>query len=452
MAKRLTLPEGLLSSADYGRDEVDGFAKWRCLLRSLSDIGALGMHDDIPRIERLLAVAPSFEALTDRHHSLSTRGRVVRRHVLGALEEAARAMPSGLSRRGSAPYEFLLCWHLHLNQGMSVSAVGLVVGDPANGHLSYEWTAPEKTVRERMWRDFSDPPNPKAVTLAAWPGVRWFVGTLERRLQVELGTAAIGASAATPPTTGPGADQADTLQTTGRAPSSSAASGETDHVPSEDEPPLKSIDHVERARRNAALLFPFCDAFERALVDHVLGRHDQERYLDTTIEALWRLGAFVARAQRHPPDKDFLFNHSDTQVSGVGWVSVSLPFVPSEPNDPIPVENYACGLVLPALSRRDFSWLSSSRERLSREEIEVFGSDVVDTSRGRQVLSHWRRWLEGCNCSLNLEQHAQQMKSERRTERQGARPSRSRAKCTMPSSSNGGIRGLCVFFAVLVRT
>ncbi len=71
--------------------------------------------------------------------------------------------------RGRFGDELLLCWTIHVLDGIPVKELGARVGSPQRGYLTYRWTAPTKTVRERMWLaerfDASD------VTRSAWPGI-----------------------------------------------------------------------------------------------------------------------------------------------------------------------------------------------------------------------------------------------------------------------------------------
>lgn len=146
--------------------EERGWRSLRDCLRLAAEIRqAEAIHEDT---EVRLAQLGSRDLFVELEGDAVARGEA----GLGCMREALVKLRADLDLpipRGRFGDESVLCWAIHVLDGLAVKDLGTRVGSPKRGYLAYQWTAPTKTVRERMWLaerfDASD------VTRSAWPGI-----------------------------------------------------------------------------------------------------------------------------------------------------------------------------------------------------------------------------------------------------------------------------------------
>lgn len=82
------------------------------------------------------------------------------------------------------PAEAILAWREYLKSGGSIRALGPRLST-SQERVVQGWSAPQRTVRERMWLSDDEPPS-KQLTATAWPGIRKILIACEDALGVTL--------------------------------------------------------------------------------------------------------------------------------------------------------------------------------------------------------------------------------------------------------------------------
>jgi hypothetical protein len=142
---------------------------WRSLRDCLKLAAVLrqaeAIYDDT---EVLLAQLGSRDLFVELEGDSVARGET----GLGCIRDALTKVRTGIDLpipRGRFGDESVLCWAIHVLDGLPVKELGNRVGSPRRGFLAYQWTAPTKTVRERMW--LAESFDASDVTRGAWPGI-----------------------------------------------------------------------------------------------------------------------------------------------------------------------------------------------------------------------------------------------------------------------------------------
>lgn len=105
------------------------------------------------------------------------------------LLDAAVAASEGIATpldHTDHPAEAVLAWREYLRRGGSIRSLGRYLSRGSD-RLVKLWTAPEKTVRERMWLADDEPPS-RQLTLTAWPGIQRVLAHCEEALGIDLPT------------------------------------------------------------------------------------------------------------------------------------------------------------------------------------------------------------------------------------------------------------------------
>lgn len=180
-----------MPKAEYLRGEAPLLRKWWSLLPALVALGQQPHDEQSTIVARRLAHEPVFVELIAAWPEEIERGERIRAIIKSGLEALSQDIPKPLPK-GIFGYEFVLCWHLHINHGLSVSAVGQRMTEGL--YPKDAWGDPQMTVRQRMWRSGVAP------TYHGWPGVVCLIEKLEALFQVELATTATDVGVAPPST------------------------------------------------------------------------------------------------------------------------------------------------------------------------------------------------------------------------------------------------------------